>query len=532
MVQMVRKAVHEAEPLLPPKGDYYLPQYLSAMSEALNGIDDHAALQFAERAWKECRNDVQRGSALGLISAIDHTRAHRLLVEIKDPQWHEFAVAHELTHNAFRQPWLAAQETHYDGDAAGTTQTLCKIRPELGARFLNLCHVSDRTNAIESVAMSLEPQEAKSFLSALGPYGVNTSFRTWIAAHPDASGPEFEKAARLMPTRRDRIELILCAIKAYSRSAPERAMTLADRLCDAALDSGGKPIEHNRRFGWDVDWDLILLPEVARIDSAKVREYLESLPPDRFVMSKAAAWSYIDISRASVLAEELLAKDAGAAYQPHRNGVSGLYECYLMNLAKSDPKAAISKLLALEFVSKGTPKEYGLYDKGCAMKILSNLWREYPREARIFCNAPTYWFKDFGKNPSQIVDLLQLNASVLKNPIRNVNGLRRLYQAPPVMGLGPESIAKPISIVAAKDQNAAIRISRVATAPYDRVTALLTAFDRCKALPYSRRSKLLQTAFAIAKTDKDKDSRIVEMLRIAKQAHLAWQRLQPWPPKA
>jgi len=288
-----------------------------------------------------------------------------------------------------------------------------------------------------------------------------------MTLHPHVTAEEKDRAVATMPDFWDKVTLKLGAIESYRYDNPSRAAALADELCDMSKKPGPLPGLEMSDANLSRYWERVLIPQIAYVDTPKVQALLEQAAKDDFSrMQLVGAWSNLDIDKAIKMADQVLKDEPDAAYGPHDQSIDDSYVEFLTNLAKTDPNAAARRLVAFKLV----PTIYPESDDGgmlyiVALDIVRALWRQYPDQARDFCAQPMPWRKEFGPKPGDLVDCLEMNEQIRKNPLHSEARLKKFLAKVPdgfgyLLGMGPiETTSAVCQSLARKDPGAAIRIS-------------------------------------------------------------------------
>jgi len=540
----IRTAVQKAQLAI---GSMPIELRLQAMAEAgesLQGPDDGAAVAILMQAWRlSLKDPVKLGNyqsdIIKSMGAIDPSRGRKMIPKNQESSWRSFMESSFPSALAVRHPKLAARffNSSNQEDLIEAVLRLCRIRTDIGIGFLKLFPQSVIERTMVDVAFNLPSKEAATFLAGFRVPTLKKPSEVWLILHPNASGKELEAAAQIMPALYDRVLLTVKALEAYRGTTPGRAIKLADMLCDLANKGGPKPILAMPDESIPTEYEYLLIPGIAKADTPKVRAYLDQAMKSNshLTMRIVGAWSMIDLNRATFLADQAIKRGFGVEHTDIGNFVDDGYQTYLANLAKINPKQAAQKfksLGSLRFPGDGNRDSMkDVY----AHRIVEQIWKKYPKQAREFCAQFSPSEALFGKNPSSAVDSLELDRDARKDPLHSATLLRRMASLCPdgffPMGVSPtETAAAIIKILAPTNLESAINISAAVKSPSDRAMSLTTAVAEGRNLAYSTQVKLLAAALSIAKTVTKASDRVFALLDVAQSAKLAWRRRQPWPP--
>jgi hypothetical protein len=211
------------------------------------------------------------------------------------------------------------------------------------------------------------------------------------------------------------------------------------------------------------------------------------------------------------------------------------YDTYLANLAKVNPKESARRLCSLGSLSNVFPEDRDFGRDLVASRIVKNIWKDHPKQAREFCAQFPPSDELFGKNPSSAVDCLELDQKARSDPHHSQSLLMRLAAKCPAgayhLDLSPiQTVTAVVEKVAFTNVESAIKLSSALKISSERARALAAASNDSPDLAFPRRARLLEAALSIAHTEKDVDERTFALIEVARAAKVAWQRLQPWPP--
>jgi len=540
---LIQTAVHKAQlamPLMPVK------RRLLAMSEAgdsLEGPNDVAALALLQQAWDISLKDplklgINQIDIVMSIGSINPSRGRKMISEIQDKYWRSFTERSFPSALSIRHPKLAANlfDTSNDQDLNEEVARLCNIRLDIGIGFLKLFPNSVIERTIVYVANYLPPKVSSRFLAGFQLSKFKKTRDFWLITHANATGNELEAAAHAMPTLYDQIALNVRAIGAYRKTDPRRAAELTDMLCDSANKGGPKPILAMPTVSIPTEYEYLLIPGVAVVDTLKVRAYLDRVAHNnpQLTMRIVGAWSMIDLEKATHLFDQAITQGLGVEHTDIGNYIDDGCQVYLVNLAKVNPILAAQKFKSLGSLRFGDTSHRDSMKDIYAFRIMRDIWMEYPKQAREFCAQFPPSDELFGKNTSSAVDCLELDREARKDPLHSEMYLRRMASIlstnTSFLGVTPtQTAAAIVKELSLTDIRSALRISAAIASPRERAMSLTTALNDAPDLPYGIQTKLLNAALSIAQTIPDPSDRVFALVEIAQTAKLVWRRLQPWP---
>jgi len=523
---MIRTSVSQVRKLLPSLAPRDRVAFYQSVGEAIEGIDDTEAIGLLTNAWIFAPGRNERIDAAASIGAIDPEYGRKLVSDEKsDRDWANACLTDALIR---RHPGLALKRlTDYDYDYR-LIEWLCDLGaedPKVAGKFLRMTLGGDQQDTLRNVVGNLSSEDAARFLAAYGSHKAHFPADEWMVLHPQASAKECEQAAYQMPILEDRITLVVEAISRSRDANPTYAARLADSLCELRLDHLPVPLRDSTSAG---DWnalECLLVPDVALVDTPKVRAYLQSLPlPKEPLMAfqLVQAWSNIDIAKATEIMDTVRQKHPGAEWGPHGISVDSGYVGYLINLVKTNPVLAAKGL--------GNHQDSYVCDE-----VIYRLWSTYPSQVIVFCNELRSGKKNLYEKPEDTVEYLQLRRRATESPLTSEPILKSIFAMKAEGRLlyvdASSALLQVMTKLAQTDVPHAIEISALQTDAVERARLLTETFEAVKYKPFSYRFPLLKTAFDVANGAEGASQRCEALTTVASQAKTDWQRLQPWPPR-